>query len=112
MNIIYTLLCLLLVNTMNIHSYINFTFQNQKNVFITTHIKFKNIIQFMEELHNSRCRKSNNIRPPAILEIPVDEIETWDDGEIPWVLNDTTTKKRPPQKNPMLDEHNIAFLFI
>ena len=109
MNIIYTLLCFLLVNTMNIHCYIKFSFQNQKNSFNSSHNKFKYIIQFIEELHNSR--KSNKVRAPAILEIPVDEIETWDDGEIPWVLNDTTTKVRP-QKNPMLDEHNIAFLFI
>lgn len=108
MNIIYTLLCLLLVNTLNIHSYINFTFQNQKNSCF--HNKFKNIIQFMEELHNSR--KSNKIRVPAILEIPLDDMETWEDGEIPWELNDTSTKKVLPQMNPMLDEPNIAFLFI
>lgn len=111
MNIIYTLLCLLLVNTMNIHSYTKFTFQNQKNIFVSTHNKFKNIIQFMEDLHNSR--KIKKIRPPAILEIPLDEVETWEDGEIPWELNDTTIKKvLPPQKNPMLDGDNIAFLFI
>lgn len=109
MNIIYTLLCLLLVNTTNIHSYIKFTFQNQKNIFINSHQKFKNIIQFMEDLHNSR--KSNKIRAPAILEIPLDDIESWEDGEIPWELNDTT-KKVLPQKNPMLEGHNIAFLFI
>ena len=110
MNIIYTLLCLLLVNTMNIHSYTKFTFQNQKNIFVSTHNKFKNIIQFMEDLHNSR--KSNKIRAPAILEIPLDDIESWEDGEIPWELNDTTTKVLPPQKNPMLGASNIAFLFI
>jgi hypothetical protein len=94
---------------MNIHSYTKFTFQNQKNIFINSHKKFKNIIQFMEDLHNSR--KSNKIRAPAILEIPLDDIESWEDGEIPWELNDTTTKV-PPQKNPMLEGHNIAFLFI
>jgi hypothetical protein len=96
---------------MNIHSYTTFIFQNQKNIFVSTHNKFKNIIQFMEHLHNSR--KSNKVRVPAILEIPVDEVETWEDGEIPWELNDTTIKKvLPPQNNPMLYEHNIAFLFI
>ncbi len=109
MNIIYTLLCLLLVNTMNIHSYTKFTFQNQKNIFVSSHNKFKNIIQFMEDLHNSR--KSNKIRAPAILEIPLDDIESWEDGEIPWELNDTTIKV-PPRTNPMLEGHNIAFLFI
>uniref|UniRef100_A0A6C0LPI4 Uncharacterized protein n=1 Tax=viral metagenome TaxID=1070528 RepID=A0A6C0LPI4_9ZZZZ len=110
MNIIYTLLCLLLVNTMNIHSYIKFTFQNQKNSFINV-TKIKNILQFIEDLHSSR--KSNTVRLPAILEIPVDDVETWEDGEIPWELNDTTIKKvLPHEKNPMLDGPNIAFLFI
>jgi len=110
MNIIYTLFSLLLVNTMNIHSYTIFTFQNQKNIFVRSDQKLKNIIQFMEHLHNIRKTKKN--RPPAILEIPLDEVETWEDGEIPWEFNDTTTKVLPPQKNPMLDGHNIAFLFI
>ena len=38
--------------------------------------------------------------------------EKWEDGEIPWEFNDTQRTSNHTNKNPILDGHNIAFLFI
>jgi len=38
--------------------------------------------------------------------------EKWEDGEIPWEFNDTQQSKNDTNKNPILNWHNIAFLFI
>lgn len=38
--------------------------------------------------------------------------EKWEDGEIPWEFNDTHRTSNHTNKNPMLEGHNVAFLFI
>jgi hypothetical protein len=56
-------------------------------------------------LHNKKC---------IHLDIPNNEPndEKWEDGEIPWEFNDTQIIKNNTNINPMLEGHNIAFLFI
>ena len=67
----------------------------------------KDIFKYIRNhtLYNKKCIQ---------LDIPSDEPkdETWEDGEIPWEFNDTQIIKNNTNNNPMLEGHNIAFLFI
>lgn len=57
----------------------------------------------------SNHKNNKEIRKPAILELPVELEEKWEEGEIPWDFVDTNVTKKYP---PTHDAHNIAFLFI
>lgn len=103
---------LLVITTINISSsFIKSPFQNKQcriddnnNCSIFNKIRY-----YFKNLNNNKNNKE--IRKPAILELPIELEEKWDEGEIPWdfVDNNITSIKKNQSLN---DEHRIAFLFI
>jgi hypothetical protein len=82
---------------------------NKQCRFVDNTSSLNKIRYYFKTLNNHKNNKE--IRKPAILELPVELEEKWEEGEIPWDFVDTNvslTKKYPP----IHDAHNIAFLFI
>ena len=61
-------------------------------------------------LQNNTLFNKKNIHMDSISH--ADSDEKWEDGEIPWEFNDTQIIKNNNITNPMLEGHNVAFLFI
>lgn len=78
-----------------------------------------NIKQFMQSLSNDNNDNNNNkeFQKSPILEIPMEFVENWEEGEIPWdfVDNDNfTTTNNSTTKNDFssIDTDKIAFLLL
>ena len=86
------------------NSFIKLPFQKKQNNLCEC--KFNSKFYQNHTLYNKKC---------IHLDIPKDheqQDEKWEDGEIPWEFNDTQRTSNDTNKNPILDGHNIAFLFI
>jgi hypothetical protein len=86
------------------NSFIKLPFQKKQNNLCEC--KFNSKFYQNHTLYNKKC---------IHLDIPNDhepQDEKWEDGEIPWEFNDTQQSKNDTNKNPILNGHNIAFLFI
>jgi hypothetical protein len=108
---IFLLLLLQLLNAEFSFSFIKSPFQ-----FYRTHIN-ENANQRSDKLKyfiKNLCNHKNNkeIRKPAILEIPVELDEKWEEGEIPWDFIDTNVTTNNKNNGSNLDANNIAFLFV
>ena len=68
--------------------------------------KFNSKLNENNTLYNKKC-----IHMDILSDVTAND-EKWEDGEIPWEFNDTQIIKNNTIKNPMLEGHNIAFLFI
>lgn len=62
-------------------------------------------------LQNNTLFNKKNIHMDILSDVTAND-EKWEDGEIPWEFNDTQQSKNDTNKNPILNGHNIAFLFI
>jgi|Laugresbdmm110sn_2_1035109.scaffolds.fasta_scaffold26322_3 hypothetical protein len=86
------------------NSFIKIPFQ--KKQYYLCECKFNSNFNKNHTLYNKKC---------IHVDIPTDDEPTdekWEDGEIPWEFNDTQRTSNDTNKNPILDGHNIAFLFI
>ena len=85
------------------NSFIKLPFQ--KKQYNLCECKFNSKFNQNITLYNKKC---------IHVDIPNHEAqdEKWEDGEIPWEFNDTQRTSNHTNKNPILDGHNIAFLFI
>ena len=86
------------------NSFIKMPFQKKQYNFCEC--KFNSKFNQNHTLYNKKC---------IHLDIPKDhdqQDEKWEDGEIPWEFNDTQPNLNHTNKNPILNGHNIAFLFI
>jgi hypothetical protein len=86
------------------NSFIKLPFQKKQNNLCEC--KFNSKFYQNHTLYNKKC---------IHLDIPKDheqQDEKWEDGEITWEFNDTQQSKNNTNKNPILNGHNIAFLFI
>lgn len=101
---------LLVITTINISkSFIKSPFQNKQcRLEDNNACPFNKIRYYFKTLNNHKNNKE--IRKPAILELPVELEEKWEEGEIPWDFVDTnvTIKNQYPSLN---DADRIAFLF-
>jgi hypothetical protein len=86
------------------NSFTKLPFQKKQNNLCEC--KFNSKFYQNHTLYNKKC---------IHLDIPKhheQQDEKWEDGEIPWEFNDTQQSKNDTNKNPILNGHNIAFLFI
>lgn len=98
------ILLLQFVTILFTNSFIKMPFQ--KKQYNLCECKFNSNFNKNHTLYNKKC---------IHLDIPKDDEpkdEKWEDGEIPWEFNDTQQSKNDTHKNPILNGHNIAFLFI
>jgi len=62
-------------------------------------------------LQNNTLFNKKNIHMDILSDVTAND-EKWEDGEIPWEFNDTQRITNNTNINPMLEGHNVAFLFI
>jgi len=104
----YLLLIIFISNTYFSVSFIKCLFQNKLLQNNNNSSQFNKIRHYLKTLNNHKTNKE--IRKPAILELPVELEEKWEEGEIPWDFVDTN--KTLPKQHLSLKEHDkIAFLF-
>jgi len=107
--IVYLIISLQLLFAQHIHSFIKSPFQNKcRNINDNNNLSLNKIKHFIKNFCNHKNNKE--IRKPAILEIPVELEEKWEEGEVPWDFVDNITKIIKFPNN--IDGHQIAFLFI
>jgi len=104
----YLLMIIFITNAQFSISFIKCPFQNKLLHNDNNSSQFNKIRNYFKTLNNHKNNKE--IRKPAILELPVEFEDKWEEGEIPWDfvdMNVTTPKKYLPVN----DADRIAFLF-
>ena len=104
----YLLMIIFITNAQFSISFIKCPFQNKLLHNDNNSSQFNKIRNYFKTLNNNKNNKE--IRKPAILELPVELEEKWEEGEIPWDFVDTNVTF--PKKYLSLHESDrIAFLF-